>query len=121
MKTKKYIFILSLCLMLVLPNGCQKDTFLDQKNSQQLTVQTLFKKPAEAVMLVNGIYDTFHNADFIIKSLWYQANFLTQDFKNWGSDTFFATYEVPTNFGALDTFWARSYAGIARANSAVPI
>jgi hypothetical protein len=101
--------------------GCQKASFLEQQNTQQLTAQTLFKTSADAIKLVNGIYDTFHDRDFLIKALWYQANFLTQDFKNWGSDVFFATYEVPTNFGALETFWNRSYAGIARANSAIPI
>jgi len=122
MKIKQYLHVLTLSFILVLMSlGCQKDSFLEQQNSQQLSTQTLFKKPDDGVMLVNGIYDTFHNRDFLIKALWYQANFLTQDFKNWGSDTFFATYEVPTNFGALEVFWERSYAGIARANSAVPI
>lgn len=121
MKTKKYIYILSLGLMLVLPNGCQKESFLEQQNSQQLSIQTMFKKPEEAVMLISGIYDTFHNNNLLWKGLWYEANFLTQDWHNWGSDTFFLTYDIPTNWGAFETFWERCYAGIARANSAIPI
>ncbi len=121
MKTKIYKYVLSLGLMLVLLIGCQKESFIEQQNTQQLTVQTLFKKPEEAVMLVNGIYDTFHNDDFLVKGLWYQANFLTQDFHNWGADVFYFTYEVPTTFAAFETFWNRCYAGIARANSAIPI
>jgi len=121
MKIKKSLYILILGIMLVLPMGCQNNSFLEQQNTQQLTTQTLFKVPSDAVLLVNGIYDTFHDVNFLIKALWYQANFLTQDFKNWGSDTFFATYEVPTNFAALEVFWTRSYAGIMRANSAIPI
>ena len=44
-----------------------------------------------------------------------------QDFKNWGSGTFWNIYEVPTNFARLVTLWNRSYAGIARANTAIPI
>jgi hypothetical protein len=61
------------------------------------------------------------NVDFMLKSLWYQANFLSQDFKNYGSDTFFERYEVPASFDPLNIFWVRCYAGIARANSAFPI
>jgi len=120
MKISKYLYILVLVLALLFPTGCAKD-FLDQKNTQNATDESLFKSPEDAVKLVSGIYDTFHNNDFLIKALWYQANFLTQDYQNWGSDAFFSTYEVPTSFSALEIFWNRSYEGITRANSAIQI
>ena len=34
---------------------------------------------------------------------------------------FYETYEVPANFAPLNVAWVRSYQGIARANSAIPI
>jgi hypothetical protein len=112
--------MLGLLGVVLLPTSC-KDDFLEQKNTQGITEDALFKKPADGIALVTGIYDTFHDVDFTLKALWYQANFLSQDFKNYGSDTFFESYEVPTGFEALNLFWTRAYQGIARANSAVPI
>lgn len=120
MKRNRLIRLVSLAAILAAPMSC-KDDFLEQKNTQGITEESLFKKPGDGVALVTGIYDTFHNVDFITKALWYQANFLSQDFKNYGADTFFETYEVPTDFDALNVFWTRAYQGIARANSAVPI
>jgi hypothetical protein len=120
MKINKIVCMVVLVLALVLPTSCRKD-FLDQKNTQLPTEESLFKTPDDAIKLVNGIYDTFDNNDFLIKALWYQANFLTQDYQNWGSDTFFQTYQIPIDFGALNTFWNRSYTGITRANSAFGI
>lgn len=120
MKLKNYITILFLGAALMLPLGCSKD-FLNQKDSSNISQDVLFKKPEDGIRLVNAIYDTFDNVDFMLKSLWYQANFLSQDFKNYGSDTFFERYEVPTSFDPLNTFWVRCYQGIARANSAIPI
>lgn len=119
-KINRYICILALALALLLPAGCGKD-FLEQQNTREATEGSLFKTADDALKLVAGIYDTFHNSDFLIKSIWYQANFLTQDYQNWGSDSFFATYEIPTSFDALRVFWERSYQGIARANSAIQI
>jgi tetratricopeptide (TPR) repeat protein len=120
MKINRNIFIVILGIILWLPSGCSEE-FLIQENTREATDESLFDEPDHAVQLISGVYNTFHNNDFIIKALWYQANFLTQDYKNWGSDTFFATYEIPTNFGALNTFWERSYQGIARVNSALEI
>lgn len=120
MKRNKLIGLASLTAILLVPMSCKED-FLEQKNTQGITEESLFKKPNDGIALVTGIYDTFHNVDFITKAMWYQANFLSQDFKNYGADTFFETYEVPTTFAPLDLFWSRAYQGIARANSAVPI
>lgn len=116
MKINRIVCILALGAALMLPTSCKKG-FLDPNDTKDPTGQSLFLVHDDAVKLVNGIYDTFDNNDFLIKALWYQANFLTQDADNWGSDTFFATYEIPVDNAALYTFWQRAYAGIARANS----
>lgn len=120
MKLKVYIIIAIAGIASILPSGCSKD-YLNEKDTAHISSDALFKKPEDGIQLVNAIYDTFDNLDFMLKSMWYQANFLTQDFKNYGGDTFFTTYEVPTTFDPLNTFWVRSYQGIARANSAIPI
>lgn len=120
MKLNKTIWLVGLSATLLLPISCKED-FLEQKNTQGITEDALFKREADGVALVTGIYDTFHDVDFMLKALWYQANFLSQDFKNFGADTFFETYEVRSDFAALDVFWSRAYQGIARANSAIPI
>lgn len=120
MSFKKSIYIAAFGTMVLFPLACSKG-FLDQNDTSNISETALFKKPQDGIALVNAIYDTYHNVDFMKKSLWYGANFLSQDFNNWGADAFFTTYEVPAGFGALKTFWERAYAGIARANSAIPI
>jgi hypothetical protein len=120
MKFKNHICAAALGLALMLPTSCSKD-FFEKENVTDISGDALFTKPEDAVSLVNGVYNTFMNVDFMLKSLWYQANFLSQDFKNYGSDTFFERYEVPASFDPLNIFWVRCYAGIARANSAFPI
>jgi hypothetical protein len=120
MKLYNTIGRLGFLAVVLLPISC-KESFLEQKNTQGITEDALFKKPEDGIALVTGIYDTFHDVDFTLKALWYQANFLSQDFKNFGADTFFETYEVPTGFDALNIFWSRAYQGVARANSAIPI
>jgi starch-binding outer membrane protein, SusD/RagB family len=119
-KINKTICMLGLGASMFLPLACSED-FLNQKNTQGVTDDAAFKTANDALLLINGIYDTFHDVDFMLKALWYQANFLSQDFRNFGADTFFETYEVPTSFGALDVFWKRAYTGISRANSAFSI
>jgi hypothetical protein len=120
MKFKNHICAAALGLALMLPTSCSKE-FFEKDNVTDITGDALFNKPEDGINLVNGVYNTFMNVDFMLKSLWYQANFLSQDFKNYGSDTFFERYEVPASFDPLNIFWVRCYAGIARANSAFPI
>src|SRR6187551_251972 len=98
-KLNKKICMLGLGAIMLFPLACSED-FLDQKNTKDITAESAFKTKNDALYLINGIYDTFHDVDFTLKSLWYQANFLSQDFKNYGADTFFETYEVPTSFSA---------------------
>ncbi|SCW42520.1 Starch-binding associating with outer membrane [Mucilaginibacter sp. NFR10] len=117
---KKYIYILSVGLAVLLPLSCKKG-FLNQTDSQNPTAQVLFDKPEDGIALVNAIYDTYQNADLLKKSIWYYANFQSHDFFNWGADRFYNTYAIPSTFGAIEVFWTRAYVGIARANSALPI
>ncbi|MBC7922284.1 MAG: RagB/SusD family nutrient uptake outer membrane protein [Ferruginibacter sp.] len=119
MKTNKNIYLLIFGLVTLLPMSC--NNYLDQTDTRSISDASLFKKPQDGINLVNAIYDTFHDGDFMNKSLWYGANFLSQDFHNYGADVFFETYEVPANFDPLNILWRRSYQGIARANSAIPI
>ncbi|QNF33390.1 RagB/SusD family nutrient uptake outer membrane protein [Adhaeribacter swui] len=119
MKFNKNIYLLTLGLASLLPLSC-KD-FLNETDTRRISEESLFKKPADGINLVNAIYDTFHDGDFMNKSLWYGANFLSQDFHNYGADSFFETYEIPSTFQPLNIAWRRSYQGIARANSAIPI
>lgn len=119
MKINKSIYWGVFAILALVPFSC-KD-FLDETDTRSVTEDVLFQKPEDGIALVNAIYDTFHDGDFINKSLWYSANFLSQDFHNYGADVFFETYEVPANFDPLNIMWRRSYQGIARANSAIPI
>ncbi|MEL7588484.1 MAG: RagB/SusD family nutrient uptake outer membrane protein [Prolixibacteraceae bacterium] len=120
MKLFKNTGWLVLIYLFTLPLGCSDD-FLEQKNTSGISESTLFKSPADGVAIVTGIYNTFHNLDYMLKGIWFTANFLSQDFKNYGADSFFATYEIPTSFDPLNVFWSRNYAGIAKANAALVI
>ncbi|MEO7214725.1 RagB/SusD family nutrient uptake outer membrane protein [Mucilaginibacter sp.] len=118
---KKYLYAVVVSASLLLPLGCQKNV-LDVKDTTRITEDVLFKKPEDGIFLVNAIYDTFqHNRDYLLKSLFYNANFLSQDFFNWGADVSFNDYQFSTSFDAGNVFWRDSYIGIARANSALPI
>jgi len=119
MKFNKSIYLLTFGFVTLMPLSC-KD-YLNETDSTRISEESLFKNAADGINLVNAIYDTFHDGDFINKSLWYGANFLSQDFHNYGADSFFETYEIPTTFNPLNVAWTRSYQGIARANSAIPI
>ena len=101
-------------------SGCED--FLDQKDTSGINENSLFLKAEDGYSLVTGVYSTFHfSVDYMLKGIWFTANFPTQDFHNDGSDTFWNTYEVPTDFDALNTFWVGNYIGISRANAAIPI
>ncbi|HVW60736.1 MAG TPA: RagB/SusD family nutrient uptake outer membrane protein, partial [Puia sp.] len=121
MKSKKYI-IYAAVILLVAPLACSRD-FLNQKNTKAAGAESLFNKPQDAISLVNAIYDGFQhdNQNFVLKALWYNANYCSQDFFNWGADVSYNTYLFPTDFASLATFWNLSYQGISRANAAIPI
>ncbi len=121
MKNKKNIYLVTLGV-LFLALGCSKG-FLDKNDTTHISEDALFKKPQDGISLVNAIYDGFQhdNQSFVLKSLWYNANYTSQDYFNWGADVAYNTYLFPTDFGSLGAFWNLSYQGIARANSAIPI
>src|SRR5882757_4187035 len=121
MKMKKNNIARIVCAAaLLIPLACSKK-FLNQTDTRQTTSDAFFQTASDGVALINGIYDTYQNADLLKKSIWYYANFQTHDFFNWGNDRFYNTYAIPSDFSAIETFWTRAYVGIARANSALPI
>lgn len=121
MKNIKILY-LALGFVLLFPLACSKG-FLEQNDTSNISEESLFHTPQDGIRLVNAIYDGFQhdNQSFVLKSLWYNANYTSQDFFNWGADVAYNTYLFPTDFGSLGTFWQLSYQGIARANSAIPI
>jgi len=121
MKSKKYLLYVALICLLV-PLACSRN-FLDQKDTSHASEDALFKTPQDGISLVNAIYDAFQhdNQSFVLKALWYNANYCSQDFFNWGADVSYNTYLFPTDFGSTSQFWNLSYQGISRANSAIPI
>ena len=121
MKNKKLIYLVALGF-LILPLACSKN-FLNPKNTQGISASTLFQKPQDGISLVNSIYDGFQhdNQSFVLKALWYNANYCSQDFFNWGADVSYNTYLFPVDFGSTSVYWNLSYQGISRANSAIPI
>jgi starch-binding outer membrane protein, SusD/RagB family len=124
MKNKKTLFLVALVALGVwmIPLACSTK-FLNQQDTQGVNASTLFHTPQDGISLVNAIYDGFQhdNQDFVLKALWYNANYTSQDFFNWGADVSYNTYQFPTDFASLITYWNLSYQGIARANSALPI
>jgi hypothetical protein len=121
MKNKRNIFWAVLGTLMI-PLACSRN-FLNPVDTQGTTAFSLFHTPQDGISLVNAIYDGFQhdNQNFVLKGLWYNANYTTQDFFNWGADVSYNTYQFPTDFASLPVYWADSYQGIARANSALPI
>ncbi|WP_428329299.1 RagB/SusD family nutrient uptake outer membrane protein [Mucilaginibacter sp.] len=117
---RKNISIIGLIMGVIIPLSCKKG-FLNQTDTTQTTASAFFTKASDGVALVNGIYDTFQNADLLKKSIWYYANFQTHDFFNWGNDRSYNIFAIPADFSPIEVFWTRAYVGIARANSALPI
>jgi starch-binding outer membrane protein, SusD/RagB family len=121
MKNKKYILFVALAILFI-PLACSR-SFLDPASTSGASQAVLFHTPQDGISLVNAIYDgfDFDNHDFVLKALWYNANYCSQDYFNWGADVSYNTFEFPTDFASTAVFWNLSYQGIARANSAIPI
>lgn len=118
----KELFILNLLFVLMLISLSSCDNFLEQTDTSSINEKSLFLKAEDGYALVTGVYSTFHfNIEYMLKGIWFTANFPSQDFHNAGSDIFWNTYEIPTDFSALNTFWSGNYIGISRANAAIPI
>jgi len=108
---------LYLLLILSLFFGCQSNQKIKRK--KQETEKKLTK--IDALTMVSEIYDTFQNSeDYLIKGIFYPANFLSQDFNLWGKDgKYFKTYNFSTDYNILNNFWKISYDGIIKANAAI--
>ena len=121
MKNFRNIYLLAVVL-LFLPTACSKN-FLTQTDTSHTSEAALFHTPQDGISLVNAIYDGFQhdNQSFVLKALWYNANYCSQDYFNWGADVSYNTYLFPVDFGSTNVYWNLSYQGIARANSAIPI
>lgn len=119
-KNKKYIILVVLAAALITPLACKK-SFLSQTDTFAATSDATFNTPQSVISMVNSIYDTYQNSDFLKKSMWYYANFLSHDWYNNGNDIVWNNYTIPATFGALNTFWNDGYIGISRANQALPI
>ncbi len=120
-KTKKIGIVLILgTLVLPIINSCS-DSFLQDEKFDGLSDELVFASDETASAAVIGVYDTFQASpeEYLTKAVFYPANFLTQDYLNIGSDTFFQTFEIPTTFTAFNNFWIINYRGIGRANSAL--
>jgi hypothetical protein len=122
MKIKQSIYLLAIVLALLPPLSCKK--FLKQTDTSNVAEDALFKKPEDAIQLVNALYNTFDpagNYDIMKFSIYYMNNYLTQDQINYGGDRNWASYLFDANHQAFEGLWNQFYKGIASANSAIPI
>jgi len=121
MKIKHCIFLLIMGLMLLPPLGCKK--FLEQTDTSNVAEDALFKKPEDAIQLINALYNTFDqsgNYDIMKFSLYYINNYLSLDQINYGGDRSWGTYLFSADHVAFEGLWIMFYKGIASANSAIP-
>ena len=86
MKIKKSIYLLALLLVLLSTLSCEK--FLEQTDTSNVAEDALFKKPEDAIQLINALYNTFDPGSYDVMkfSLYYINNYLTLDQINYGGD-----------------------------------
>jgi hypothetical protein len=123
MKIKHSIYLLAIVLVLLAPFGCKK--FLAQTDTSNVAADALFKKPEDAVQLVNALYNTFDEPgggnDVMKFSIYYINNYLTLDVLNYGEARNWKSYLFSTDHYAFQNLWDVFYKGIASANAAIPI
>jgi hypothetical protein len=123
MKIKQSIYVIAMALILLLPLSCKK--FLQQTDTSNVAQDALFKKPEDAIQLVNALYNTFDDdasgGNIMKFSIYPVANYLSQDHLNWGGGEAWNSYLFSTNDVAFDGLWKTFYKGIASANAAIPI
>ncbi|MBL7697120.1 MAG: RagB/SusD family nutrient uptake outer membrane protein [Chitinophagaceae bacterium] len=109
-------------LILTPPLGCKK--FLEQTDTSNVAEDALFKKPEDAIQLVNALYNTFDqsgNWDIMKFSFYYINAYLPLDHINYGGDRGWAQYLFSNDNQAFEGLWIQLYKGIASANAAIPI
>jgi hypothetical protein len=122
MKIRQSIYLLALVLVLLPPLSCKK--FLEQTDTSNVAADALFKKPEDAIQLINALYNTFDpfgNYDIMKFSFYYINNYLTLDQINYGGDRNWATFQFDANHQAFEGLWNQFYKGISSANAALPI
>ncbi len=122
MKIRQSICLLALVLVLLPPLSCKK--FLEQTDTSNVAADALFKKPEDAIQLINALYNTFDafgNYDIMKFSFYYINNYLTLDQINYGGDRNWATFEFNAGHQAFEGLWNQFYKGISNANAALPI
>lgn len=122
MKIKPIIYLMALVLVILPPLSCKK--FLQQTDTSNVAADALFKKPEDAIQLVNALYNSFDpqgNYDVMKFSFYYINNYLTLDQINYGGDRNWATFQFDANHQAFQGLWEQFYRGIASANAALPI
>lgn len=114
------IKIIFMVTAIVSINSCSDDYLQDTKRDG-LNSEIVFASDATAEAAINGVYDALQGSpsEFIVKGIYYPANYLTQDWLNIGADTFFQSFEIPVTFEPFNAQWKQSYAGIGRANTAL--
>ena len=108
---------LYLVFLLILLFSCEPNKKTDQKKFEATKKLTKI----DALTMVSEIYDTYQNSeDFLIKGIFYPANFLTQDFNLWGEEgKYFKSFNIPPNYSVLNKYWTLSYDGIIKTNAAL--
>ena len=122
MKVRHIVFLLTILVLLLPPSSCKK--FLEQTDTSNVAEDALFKKPEDAVQLVNALYNAFDpagNYDVMKFSLYYINNYLTLDHINYGGDRGWGSYLFDANHVAFEGLWNQFYKGIASTNAAIPI
>jgi len=117
---KKYIAMVVLLTALLSPLACKR-SFLNQTDTFGASQDATFQTSQSVISAVNAIYDTYQNSDFLKKSIWYYANFITHDWYNNGNDVAWNNYTIPSTFYAIPTFWNYAFIGINRANQALAV
>lgn len=115
----KYITIIFILILSTLV-GCKSEP---KNNGQQNLLKPEILTEVDAMAMVSEVYDTYQNSeDFLIKGLFYPANFLSQDFKLWGeTGQTYTSFNIAPDNAALNNFWSQSYEGIVKANIAIKV
>ena len=117
---KKKLMIITLIAALMIPLGCKK-SFLTQTDTFAGEIDKTFTTSTAVVSAVNAVYDTYQSSDFLKKTVWYVANFLTHDWYNNGNDVAWNNFTIPSTFYAIPTCWDQSFIGISRSNQALAV
>src|SRR4030095_450649 len=121
MKIRKSLFFLALVLVILPPLSCKK--FLEQTDTSNVAADALFKKPEDAIQLINALYNTFDPSPYDVMkfSIYYINNYLTLDQLNYGGGNAWNSYQFSPTDGAFEGLWNQFYKGISSANAALPI